>query len=81
MEENNTKSKSKWLVGIVLFTKVSVWIVGPILVALFLGKYMDAKYGTEPWMFIGAMVIAFITSMIAITKVALKYIKKVDIKK
>ncbi len=80
MEENNKKT-SKWMIGTILFMKVSVWIVGPILIALFVGKYMDAKYNTEPWIFIWAMVIAFITSMIAITKVALKYIKKVDVKK
>jgi F0F1-type ATP synthase assembly protein I len=80
MGEDNTKKISKWMIGIALFTKVSAWIVGPIIVALFLGKYLDTKYSTEPWIFITLFVVSFIISMTMITKISLNYIKKVDIK-
>ena len=41
-----------WKDGVQIFTQVSVWIVVPILLALFVGKSLDAHFGTKPIIFL-----------------------------
>jgi 1,4-dihydroxy-2-naphthoate octaprenyltransferase len=67
-----------WKPGIVIFTKVSVSIAIPILIALFVGKYLDAKYHTEPWIFLGLTAAAFIISLISIWNNLSDYMKKLE---
>ncbi len=79
---DNPAEKTKeawWSQGMKVFAQVSGWIVGPIVIALFLGKYLDKQNNSEPWFFLGLTGIAFIISCIGIVRVAFKYIN--DIKK
>ncbi len=62
----------------IMFAKVSAWVAIPIVLALFIGKYLDKKYDTSPWIFVGATILAFSISMIAIGKISIKYIHKID---
>jgi F0F1-type ATP synthase assembly protein I len=73
------KKEAWWKPGIVLFIRISGWIAVPIIIGLYLGKYLDTKYDTTPWMFIGMMALAFTTSMIAIARIAIKYINEIEI--
>lgn len=75
---DNDKKEIWWQPAIVMFAKVSAWVAIPIVLALFIGKYLDKKYDTSPWMFIGTTIIAFIISMIALGKISLDYIHKID---
>jgi len=54
----------------VLFAKLSVWIGGPIVAAVFVGKWLDGKYGTAPWIFLATVAFAFILSSIGIVREA-----------
>ena len=65
-----------WKPGIVIFTKVSAAVAIPIILALFIGKYLDTKYGTSPWIFLGLTAIAFIISLISIWRSLTGYMKK-----
>ncbi len=62
----------------VLFTRLSGWIVGPILIAVFVGKWLDKKYGTGPWLFLATVGVAFTISMIGIVQDTMKEIKKIE---
>ena len=67
-----------WQPGMVLFIKLSGWIAGPIIIALFIGKWLDKKYHTEPWLFLLTVGIAFLFSTFGIVYDSIKEMKKID---
>ena len=79
MEENKPQQDKKWYSqGIEVFVSVSGWIAGPIIGALFLGKWLDKKYQSEPWLFLACIGLAFLISSYGIVKITLAYIKKIE---
>ncbi|MDE2030990.1 MAG: AtpZ/AtpI family protein [Patescibacteria group bacterium] len=76
--QNNKKDQSSWQQALIMFARVSVWVAVPIILALFIGKYLDNHFGTAPWIFIGSTIIAFIISMAVIVKMSLSYIQKIE---
>ncbi|MCU0678979.1 MAG: AtpZ/AtpI family protein [Planctomycetes bacterium] len=78
-QSNEQKSASAWwLPAITMFLKLSAWIAAPIISALFLGKWLDAKYGTEPWLFLASVGAAFFVSMTGLVINTLKEFKKIE---
>lgn len=73
MESNDKKKPSLRIEYVKVFTRISAWIVGPVLVAAFLGNYLDKKWGTAPWILGISLAASFTVSMIAIVKIAKKY--------
>jgi len=57
-----------WQPGMLLFGRLSGWIAGPIIIALFVGKWLDKKYNSEPWIFLLSIAIAFIISSVGIVR-------------
>ncbi|MDO8529117.1 MAG: AtpZ/AtpI family protein [bacterium] len=57
-----------WQPGIILFAKLNGWIAFPVIAALFVGRWLDKKYNTEPWIFVACVGIAFVISLIGILK-------------
>jgi F0F1-type ATP synthase assembly protein I len=76
MEEKN--QAPWWQPGMLIFARLSGWIGGPVIVAVFLGKWLDRKYGSEPWLFLSCVGVAFAISMFAIVKDALKEMKRIE---
>lgn len=77
----DTKDSGKspwWQPSIILFTRMSGWIAGPIIIAIFVGKYLDQKYNTEPWLFLLSVGVAFLISMVGIVRDAMKAMKEID---
>lgn len=72
------RSEAWWKPAMEIFTSVSAWIVGPIVAALFLGKWLDNKFNSEPWLFLAAIGLAFSISCFGITRITLDYIKKIE---
>lgn len=69
----NKNKEAWWRPGLVIFTKVSAYIAGPIVLALIVGKYLDKKYNSAPWIFLGLTLIAFTFSLFSIWKSVVKY--------
>jgi F0F1-type ATP synthase assembly protein I len=67
-----------WKPGIELFLRLSGWIGGPVVIAVFVGKFLDRKYHSEPWLFLLSVGIAFAVSMIALIRIGFKEFKKID---
>lgn len=61
-----------------MFAQTTGWIAFPVVGALFLGRWLDRKYGTEPWLFLAVTVLAFIISSIGIGSIGLRYMKEID---
>ncbi|MEA2065367.1 MAG: AtpZ/AtpI family protein [Patescibacteria group bacterium] len=74
----NSEKNNWWQPGIKLFLKLSVWIAVPIISAIFLGKWLDDKYNTEPWLFLLSVFIAFIISNVGIVYNAVITMKNLD---
>ena len=69
--------KPNWVVGAQLFTEISGWIVGPIVIALIAGKWLDVKFGTEPWLFLALAALGFLVTIFGIVKVVRNYMRKI----
>ena len=57
-----------WQPAMLLGMQITGWIVGPILVGLLLGRWLDKKFGTEPWLLLVSMVLAFVITNVGIVK-------------
>ncbi len=70
-------NKPNWAVGVQLFTEISGWIVGPIIIALIAGKVLDTHFSTKPWIFITFAVFGFLVTIYGIMKVVKNYMQKI----
>jgi F0F1-type ATP synthase assembly protein I len=78
IEEKPKNESPWWREGLISFIKISASISIPIIIALYLGKYLDDKYNTKPWIFLGLTFIAFIISLVSIYISMMKYIKDIE---
>lgn len=86
MEETKQKSeeprkendKAWWQPAILMFARFSGWIVAPVIIGAVLGKWLDNKYGTEPWLFLACVGAAFVVSMIGLVKNVVEEYKKIE---
>lgn len=67
-----------WQPGMQLFLRLSGWIGGPVLIAVAVGKQLDATYHTDPWLFLLSVGIAFVVSIWAIIYYGLKEMKRIE---
>ena len=61
-----------------VFTEISAWIVGPVLISILIGNYLDKKFDSAPWILGVALALSFTLSMIMIVKIAKKYEKDLN---
>ena len=79
MENNNDGNKKKSFLNseyLQVFAKVSVWIITPVIFSLIIGKFLDNKFHTTPWILCVSLALSFTFSMFAIVKIAKKYMDK-----
>jgi len=67
-----------WRPAMLIFGRISVWVALPLVIALILGKYLDSRFGTRPWIFLGLTAVAFVISSVAIVRVVHSYIKDIE---
>jgi F0F1-type ATP synthase assembly protein I len=72
------KKENWWQKPVLLFAELSSWIAFPVLMAVFIGKWLDQRYGTKPWLFLVTVAVAFVISTIGIVKNAVKNIKSIE---
>jgi F0F1-type ATP synthase assembly protein I len=77
--DNNDKKVSIWKSAYIkVFTEISAWIVGPVLISALIGNYLDKKFNSAPWILGVALGLSFTVSMIMIVRIAKKYEKNLD---
>lgn len=77
-EDKKNLKEAWWKQGVTLFSEVSSWIVGPIILALIFGKMLDNHYGTKPWIFLGLTGLSFLVSCYGIFKIVSRYMKSIE---
>ena len=79
MEDKKDKPKSESLLNseyLKIFTRVSVWIITPVIFSLIIGKYLDSRLNTEPLILMISLASSFTVSMFAIVRIAKQYMEK-----
>lgn len=77
--KNDDKQKAPWWQpSLILFTKLSGWILGPVILGVIVGKWLDKKYNTEPWLFLATVGIAFFLSMFGIVRDSLREMRRIE---
>lgn len=59
-----------------VFARVSAWIITPVIFSLIIGKYLDNKFNTTPWILCVSLATSFTLSMVMIVRIAKKYMNK-----
>jgi len=67
-----------WNLALKVMANISGWIAFPVIIGLFLGKWLDQKFGTEPWLFLATIGACFVISMYGLTVNALKEFKQAE---
>jgi len=70
--------KNYWQKGLNFALELCGWLVGPLVVALFLGDFLDQKYQTAPryfWILVG---LAFAITIIGLAIETIKYTKELE---
>lgn len=79
--DTNDKPKKQSLLNseyLQVFARVSVWIITPVIFSLIVGKFLDRKFHTAPWILGVSLALSFTVSMIAIVKIAKENMDRVD---
>lgn len=67
-----------WSLALRVMARVTGWIAVPVIIGMFLGKWLDQKYGTEPWLLLATIGVSFIVSMSGLIKETLEEFKKIN---
>lgn len=74
--EEDKKQTNNWAPAMQIMSEISTWIVGPIVLALIAGKWLDSHYGTKPVIFLSLTGFAFVITCIGMYRVVKNYMKK-----
>ncbi|OGF36829.1 hypothetical protein A2482_03310 [Candidatus Falkowbacteria bacterium RIFOXYC2_FULL_48_21] len=67
-----------WQPAIQLFAQVSAWIVLPIVVALFVGRWLDERFDKPPTFLISCVMIAFGITCFGLVRETVRAAKKME---
>jgi len=72
------KKDAWWQQALITFARLSSWIIAPVIIGLIIGRWLDRKFSTEPWLFLATTGLAFIISMYGLIKETIKQYKKIE---
>ncbi len=67
-----------WSVALRVMVNISGWIAFPVIIGLFLGRWLDKRFETEPWLFLATIGVCFLISIYGLVINALKEFKKIE---
>ena len=67
-----------WQPAVMMFFRFSSWIFAPVLIAVFVGKWLDKKYDTEPIIFLATVGFAFLISIFGLVKSVKEEYRKIE---
>ncbi len=76
------KSKNKKVVwfapALELFGQLAAWLVFPIILAIFLGKWLDVKFDSEPKFYFICVAVSFLVTMAGLIRYAIRAMRKIE---
>lgn len=76
-ESNFSQNNQWWKPAMFFYAKVTSWIILPLAIALFLGKYARESLGSQVWFFI-AVILGFLITCFGIYREIKTYQKEVN---
>lgn len=73
----NQERKNNWRSAFFLFIRISGWIAIPVVLALFVGKWLDDRFNTAPLIFLSLTGIAFVVSLFGIVRESRKTMSEI----
>lgn len=67
-----------WSLALKIMARISGWIAFPVIIGVFLGKWLDTRFQTEPWLFLATVGCSFLISMYGLVINAMKEFKKIE---
>lgn len=61
-----------------MFARLSGWVAFPVFIGTLVGRWLDRRYGTEPWIMVASVGISFIISIIGLIKETMKEYKNIE---
>ncbi|MEK7139476.1 MAG: AtpZ/AtpI family protein [Patescibacteria group bacterium] len=74
----STESSPWWRPALLLFVELSGWIAVPIIIAMYVGQWLDTRYHSEPWLYLTSVALAFVVSTIGIVRGARREMRRLD---
>ncbi len=78
MPEKEIQKNPWWHEALEIFVRASAWIGTPIIVSLFLGRYLDERFNSEPWAFLSLTAFAFLVSCFGLVKETSGYMSRLS---
>ena len=78
MNNDNNNKKPWWREGVLLSAKVSGYIAFPVIITSYIGKYLDKKYNTSPYLFYILIAFGFASTIYLIWKEMKIYQRKIE---
>jgi len=78
MDNDKNVEKPWWREGVLLSAKVSAYIAFPVIITSYVGKYLDKKYNTSPYLFFISIAIGFASTIYLIWKEVKIYQRKIE---
>jgi F0F1-type ATP synthase assembly protein I len=70
--------KDSWSLALRIAARLTGWVGFPVIIGVFLGKWLDERFNTEPWLFLITIGFCFLISMYGLITSALKEFKKIE---
>jgi len=75
-DKENFNKDIWWKPGVQIFSEVSSWIAGPIILALIAGKALDKHYDTKPFWLLVFAGVSFLVSAYGIARTVKNFMQK-----
>lgn len=78
--EDGQKNKNEawWQPAFMMFARLSGWVIAPVIIGALVGQWLDARYKSEPWLFLASVGIAFVLSMFGLIKNTMDEYKRIN---
>jgi len=76
MDDKKIKDQPWWQPALIMFTRLSAWVGIPVIIATFIGNWLDDKYRIAPWGLLSTVGVAFVISMAGLVLEAGKEYKR-----
>jgi MFS-type transporter involved in bile tolerance (Atg22 family) len=72
-------TKTAYALALEVGSTATAWIVIPALLAVYGGRWLDQKFQTKPIIFVVAMAVAFVITLVGIIRMAQSYLRQQDL--
>lgn len=78
MKEISQQKGNDTRTALFLFAKISGWIAVPVILSLFVGRWLDQKFSSGNIFFLALTALSFIVSLVGIVRASKKSMREIE---